>query len=65
MPTLVGVLSASTSLAAAMGSCAVLSYLLVVIAAWMLPETRGRDLAEMDEVDDRAVGAGGPEVAHT
>ena len=44
VPTLVGVISASVGLGAAMGLCACTSYLLVVVAAWTLPETRGRDL---------------------
>ena len=44
MPTIVGVLSADIKLAAAMGICACASYLIVVVAALMLPETRGRDL---------------------
>lgn len=58
MPTLVGVLSGSISLAAAMGICAALSYFLVVAAAGMLPETRGRDLADIEEVDERAMDTG-------
>lgn len=45
MPAAVGVLSARLGLGAAMGLCACVSYLLVVTAALMLPETRGRDLA--------------------
>jgi MFS family permease len=45
MPTIVGVLSAHIKLAAAMGQCACASYLIVVIAAFLLPETRGRDLS--------------------
>ena len=44
MPTVVGVLSADMQLAAAMGICACISYMIVVIAALLLPETRGRDL---------------------
>jgi len=44
MPTMVGILSASLGLGAAMGLCACTSYVLVVIAALILPETRGRDL---------------------
>jgi MFS family permease len=46
MPTLVGVFSAKLPLGAAMGACAAMSYCVVVIAAWLLPETRGRDLSE-------------------
>jgi MFS family permease len=52
MPTMVGVLSAKLDLGVAMGLCAGASYLLVVAAALMLPETRGRDLA--DVTDDTA-----------
>lgn len=44
MPTMVGLLSARLGLGAAMGLCACASYVLVVIAALTLPETRGRDL---------------------
>jgi MFS family permease len=44
MPALVGILSASLGLGAAMGLCACASYVLVVVAALVLPETRGRDL---------------------
>jgi len=44
VPTIVGVLSADIKLAAAMGLCACASYLIVVAAALLLPETRGRDL---------------------
>lgn len=49
MPTMVGVLSTRLGLGAAMGLCASVSYLLVVIAALMLPETRGRNLSEVSE----------------
>ncbi|HEY1611103.1 MAG TPA: MFS transporter, partial [Paraburkholderia sp.] len=49
MPTLVGVFSAKLHLGVAMGLCASVSYLLVVIAALMLPETRGRDLNTVDD----------------
>ncbi len=44
MPAMVGILSADIELAAAMGLCACASYVMVVIAAFLLPETRGRDL---------------------
>lgn len=44
MPTMVGLLSTSLGLGAAMGLCACASYILVVVAALSLPETRGRDL---------------------
>jgi len=47
MPAMVGVLSAKLELGAAMGMCACASYALVVIAALMLPETRGRDLSDV------------------
>lgn len=47
MPTMVGVLSAKLQLGAAMGICACISYLLVVTAAVLLPETRGRDLSHV------------------
>jgi MFS family permease len=43
-PSLVGLLSATLSLGAAMGVCACGAYLLVVLFAFALPETRGRDL---------------------
>ncbi|HEY4352859.1 MAG TPA: MFS transporter [Paraburkholderia sp.] len=49
MPTMVGVLSAKLELGAAMGLCACVSYLLVVTAALMLPETRGRDLTHVSD----------------
>ncbi|MCP3721187.1 MULTISPECIES: hypothetical protein [unclassified Paraburkholderia] len=45
--TMVGVFSAKLGLGAAMGICACVSYLLVVTAALLLPETRGRDLGEV------------------
>ena len=45
MPTTVGVLSANMQLGTAMGLCACASYVLVVVAALILPETRGRDLS--------------------
>jgi MFS family permease len=44
MPTFVGILAAQLKLGAAMGLCACASYAMVVVAAMMLPETRGRDL---------------------
>ncbi|PLZ03540.1 MFS transporter [Burkholderia sp. WAC0059] len=49
MPTMVGVLSAKLHLGAAMGLCASASYLIVVVAALLLPETRGRDLSAVTE----------------
>ncbi|MCY0389347.1 MFS transporter [Robbsia sp. Bb-Pol-6] len=45
MPTIVGLISIRLHLGLAMGLCAVASYLIVVIAALSLPETRGRDLS--------------------
>ena len=54
MPTTVGVLSANISLGAAMGFCACASYVLVVIAALLLPETRGRDLGSVTMQGGRA-----------
>ncbi|MEX3964561.1 MFS transporter [Paraburkholderia sp. EG286B] len=52
MPTMVGLFSAKLGLGAAMGICACVSYLLVVTAALLLPETRGRDLAEVTQASD-------------
>jgi MFS family permease len=49
MPTLVGVFSAKLHLGVAMGLGAMTSYLFVVIAALMLPETRGRDLSKVGD----------------
>jgi MFS family permease len=49
MPTIVGIASASMALGPAMGICALSAYVLVVIAALSLPETRGRDLRTLDE----------------
>jgi MFS family permease len=57
MPTMVGILSVKLELGAAMGLCACLSYLLVVTAALMLPETRGRDLTHVAD-------AATPETSH-
>jgi MFS family permease len=61
MPTMVGVLSAKLELGAAMGLCACVSYLLVVTAALLLPETRGRDLSQ---VSDEATPAAADAVDH-
>jgi MFS family permease len=62
MPALVGVLSMDLQLAVAMGMCACASYVMVVLAALLLPETRGRDLnaigAEMKESESREPGLG-------
>ena len=52
MPTMVGVLSADMKLGAAMGLCACASYVVVVIAALLLPETRGRDLRSISMQGD-------------
>ena len=51
MPTMVGILSARIALGPAMGMCALGAYVLVVIAALILPETRGRDLRSLDGAD--------------
>ena len=45
MPTMVGVISATLPLGVAMGICACSAYTLVVLFAFLLPETRGRDLS--------------------
>jgi MFS family permease len=43
-PTLVGLLSASVGLGTAIGIFAAISYAIVIVAALVLPETRGREL---------------------
>jgi fucose permease len=43
-PTLVGILSASVTLGAAIGIFAAISYAIVILAVLVLPETRGREL---------------------
>jgi len=43
-PTLVGMLSASVTLGAAIGAFAALAYAIVILAALVLPETRGKEL---------------------
>jgi len=43
-PTLVGVLSASVPLGTAIGIFAAVAYAIVIVAAVLLPETRGREL---------------------
>jgi MFS family permease len=43
-PTLVGMLSASVTLGAAIGIFAAIAYAIVILAAIVLPETRGREL---------------------
>jgi MFS family permease len=44
VPALVGVVAASMGLGPAMGICAASAYVFVLIAAALLPETRGQDL---------------------
>jgi MFS family permease len=44
VPALVGVLAANLGLGTAMGLCAASSYVFVLIASALLPETRGREL---------------------
>ena len=44
VPTVVGVSAANFGLGQAMGVCAACSYVLVLVAVAMLPETRGREL---------------------
>jgi MFS family permease len=44
VPTLVGVVAASTGLGQAMGICSACSYVFVLLAVALLPETRGREL---------------------
>jgi MFS family permease len=51
MPTMVGVLGSNMKLGAAMGVCACSTYFLVVVAAFLLPETRGRDLRSVTAED--------------
>jgi hypothetical protein len=53
VPALVGVLAAGLGLGPAMGLCAICSYVFVLIATAMLPETRGREL-EMAVEDARS-----------
>jgi MFS family permease len=43
-PTLVGLLSAKVALGTAIGIFAAISYVIVILAALALPETRGREL---------------------
>jgi len=49
MPTLVGVFAANMKLAVAMGLCACSAYMMIVLAALLLPETRGRNLRMVEE----------------
>jgi MFS family permease len=53
MPTMVGLLSATLPLGVSMGVCDCSAYVLVVIFAFLLPETRGRDLSSL-KVQDAA-----------
>jgi MFS family permease len=48
MPAIVGIISLDINLAAAMGLCACAAYIIVVVAAFLLPETRGRDLRTLE-----------------
>jgi hypothetical protein len=60
-PALVGYLSQSMPLGIAIGYLAGGAYLLVVISALSLPETKGRDLAAADEavaLNDSLVASG-------
>jgi MFS family permease len=43
-PTLVGIVSASVGLGAAIGVFAAIAYAIVILAALALPETRGKEL---------------------
>jgi MFS family permease len=43
-PALIGIASEQVSLAACIGATTAAGYLLVIVAAWVLPETRGRVL---------------------
>jgi len=52
LPTMVGVISARLALGTSMGICALGAYVLVVIAALILPETRGRDLRSLDQAGE-------------
>jgi MFS family permease len=52
VPTMVGILSASLPLGQAIGVVSLGGYALVVITAYMLPETRGIDLASLDKAPE-------------
>ncbi|HVJ54627.1 MAG TPA: MFS transporter [Aliidongia sp.] len=52
LPALVGYLSERMPLGTAMGFCAASSYLLIVLFAALLPETRGRDLRALSMAAD-------------
>jgi MFS family permease len=53
VPTLVGVVAGSVGLGQAMGVSAASSYVLVLIAVAMLPETRGRELETSVATEER------------
>jgi len=53
VPTLVGVVAPSIGLGPAMGICSASSYVLVLLAVAMLPETRGRELESGVAADER------------
>jgi MFS family permease len=55
-PTLVGYLSATMDLGEAIGLFTIGAYILLIVAALLLPETNGMDLAEEIAADGRAVG---------
>ena len=54
VPTLVGVAAASIGLGQAMGICSACAYVLVLFAAALLPETRGRELESTVAPDEGA-----------
>ena len=53
VPTAVGVVAGSIGLGPAMGICSASSYVLVLLAVAMLPETRGRELESTVTSDER------------
>jgi MFS family permease len=63
VPTLVGVVAPSIGLGPAMGICSSSSYVLVLLAVAMLPETRGRELEStiVSEQRDTIAGAFSPQ----
>jgi MFS family permease len=54
VPTLVGILSASVPLGQAIGIVSLGGYALIIITAYLLPETKGIDLASLDKPPKRA-----------
>ena len=58
VPTLVGVVAPSVGLGPAMGVCSACSYILVLLAVAMLPETRGRELESTIVLEQRDAMAG-------